>query len=188
MNTNLSRQVFSNKRAVRRRVHLHLHLAGNRPGVKARHETVRVKLAQRKVEQKMPSMRMRETSAHNRQKNTSHNPLLYNAKERKVGSGTVVLVIGISSNSHSSQLITSRWSFHNGRVLSLAWTKDGKHCASGSLDTHVYIWSVDKPMKNIAIKNAGAGSINTVFWLGDSRLASAGADGCVRVWDITFHA
>ncbi|KAF7795659.1 hypothetical protein EIP86_006824 [Pleurotus ostreatoroseus] len=94
--------------------------------------------------------------------------ILYDVKERK--------------------LITSRWSFHSGRVLSLAWTKDGRHCASGSLDTHVYVWSVDKPMRNIAIKNAAAGSINAVFWLGDSKLASAGADGCVRTWDITFHA
>lgn len=86
------------------------------------------------------------------------------------------------------QLITSRWSFHSGRVLSVAWTADGRHCASGSLDTHVYVWSVEKPMRNIAIKNAAAGGVNSVFWLDSSKLASAGADGCVRTWSITFHA
>ena len=83
--------------------------------------------------------------------------------------------------------MTSRWSFHSGRIHALAWTADGRHCASGSLDTHVYVWSVEKPMKNIAIKNAGPGGVNAVFWLKDGELAGAGADGCVRVWNVTFH-
>ena len=85
------------------------------------------------------------------------------------------------------QLVTSRWSFHSGRILSLAWTADGQHCASSSLDTHVYVWSVKKPMSHVAIKNAAAGGVNVVFWQTASRLAGAGADGCVRTWDITFH-
>ncbi|KAI8976703.1 WD40 repeat-like protein [Trametes punicea] len=94
--------------------------------------------------------------------------VLYDVKERKT--------------------VTTRWSFHTGRIHSLAWTADGQHCASGSLDTHVYVWSVQKPMKNIAIKNAGPGGVSAVFWLGENDLASAGADGCVRRWSITFHA
>lgn len=84
--------------------------------------------------------------------------------------------------------VTSRWSFHSARINSLAWTADGQHCASGSLDTHVYVWSVQKPMRNIAIKNVGPGGVSAVFWVGDGQLASAGADGCVRTWGITFHA
>lgn len=43
-------------------------------------------------------------------------------------------------------------------------------------------------MKNIEIKNAGPGGVNSVFWLGEGKLASVGADGCIRVWNITFHA
>ncbi|KAF8889596.1 WD40 repeat-like protein [Infundibulicybe gibba] len=92
------------------------------------------------------------------------------------------------------KMITSRWSFHSARVNSLSWSADSLHCASGSLDTHVYIWSVAKPIKNIAIKNAGPGGINTVFWIegkGESgksgQVASAGADGCVHIWDVEFH-
>lgn len=88
----------------------------------------------------------------------------------------------------AGKAITSRWAFHSARIAALAWTADGQHCASGSLDTHVYIWSVQKPMKNIAIKNAAAGGVSTVFWLGEKELASAGADGCVRRWSVTFHA
>ena len=51
-------------------------------------------------------------------------------------------------------------------------------------------------MKKIAILNAQVGGANTVLWLGDGKsesaktgkLASAGADGCVRLWEVTFHA
>ncbi|KAI0716528.1 WD40 repeat-like protein [Earliella scabrosa] len=98
-------------------------------------------------------------------------------------SGKIVLY-----NVAERKTVTTRWSFHSGRIHSLAWTADGQHCASGSLDTHVYIWSVAKPMKNIAIKNAGPGGVHAVFWLKDNEVASAGADGCVRVWNVTFHA
>ncbi|KAJ7599387.1 WD40-repeat-containing domain protein [Mycena floridula] len=85
-------------------------------------------------------------------------------------------------------LVTSRWSFHSARVNSLSWTADSAHCASGSLDTAVYVWSVAKPLKNIALKNVGPGGVNGVLWVGSNKLVSAGADGCARLWDITFHA
>ncbi|KAJ7461763.1 WD40 repeat-like protein [Mycena galericulata] len=91
------------------------------------------------------------------------------------------------------KMITARWSFHSARVNSLSWTSDSQHCASGSLDTHVYVWSVANPSRNIALKNAGPGGVNTVLWVGgggagkSGTLASAGADGCVRVWEVVFH-
>ncbi|KAI9507289.1 WD40 repeat-like protein [Russula earlei] len=90
--------------------------------------------------------------------------------------------------------ITSRWSFHSARVNALSWTADSQHCASGALDTHVYVWSVRKPLKNIAIKNAVPGGVNGVLWLSDARaeegggrLAGTGADAAVKVWQVTFH-
>ncbi|KAH9855356.1 WD40 repeat-like protein [Lenzites betulinus] len=98
-------------------------------------------------------------------------------------SGKIVLFDPVAGKA-----ITSRWAFHSARIAALAWTADGQHCASGSLDTHVYVWSVQKPVKNIAIKNAAAGGVSTVFWLGEKELASAGADACVRRWNVTFHA
>ncbi|KAF8921185.1 WD40 repeat-like protein [Mucidula mucida] len=85
----------------------------------------------------------------------------------------------------AKSLITSRWSFHTARVNSISWTSDSKHCASGSLDTHVYIWSVEKPMKNIALKNVGPGGVNSVLW---GKVVSAGADACVRLFEVKFHA
>ncbi|KAF8587064.1 WD40 repeat-like protein [Ramaria rubella] len=83
----------------------------------------------------------------------------------------------------------SRWTFHSSRIHSLAWTTDGAHIASGSLDTHVYIWSLAKPVKNIAIKNAGPGGVWGVRWVPgtEGKLLSASADGAVRMWAVTFH-
>jgi WD40 repeat protein len=85
-------------------------------------------------------------------------------------------------------LVTSRWAYHTAKVNSLQFTADGQHCASGSLDTHVYVWSVARPLKSIAIKNAGPGGVNAVLWIGGTKLATAGADGSMRTWDVTFHA
>ncbi|KAJ7666038.1 WD40 repeat-like protein [Mycena polygramma] len=90
------------------------------------------------------------------------------------------------------KVITTRWSIHAARVNSLSWTSDSKHCASGSLDTHVYVFSVANLTKNIALKNAGPGGVNAVMWLdtgaGQSgTLASAGADGCTRIWEVVFY-
>ena len=50
-------------------------------------------------------------------------------------------------------------------------------------------------MKKIAILNAQIGGANAVLWLEadksesakSGKLASTGADGCVRLWEVTFH-
>jgi len=85
------------------------------------------------------------------------------------------------------KLVTGRWTFHSARINSLAWTADGKHIASGSLDTHVYIWSVDNPGRNIALKNTVPGGVSFVAWLDGTTLAAGGADACIRKFSITFH-
>ncbi len=90
------------------------------------------------------------------------------------------------------QLLSSRWSQHTGRIYSLSWTSDSAHLASGSLDTHVYVWRVAKFSDSIGIRNAGPGGINGVLWLDGGkgptgRLASTGFDGVVRVWEVKFN-
>ncbi|KAH8113894.1 WD40 repeat-like protein [Phellopilus nigrolimitatus] len=86
--------------------------------------------------------------------------------------------------------VESRWAHHTSRITALAWTSAGTHIASGSLDTHVFVWSVAAPARNVAIRHAGPGGVNGVAWLeadagaGKAKLASAGADGCVRVWEV----
>jgi len=103
-------------------------------------------------------------------------------------SGKIILF-----DAQEKKLLSSRWAHHSARINSFSWTADSAHLASGSLDTHVYVWSVAKLMKNIAIRNAGPGGINGVLWLDGGkgptgRLASTGFDGVVRLWEVKFHA
>ncbi|KAN0060373.1 WD40 repeat-like protein [Thecaphora frezii] len=87
----------------------------------------------------------------------------------------------------SLSLKSSQWVFHSARINSIRFSPDGSHAVSGSLDTHVYVWSVKKPMKNIAIKNAHANGVNAVVWIDDATVASAGADGCIRTFAVKRH-
>lgn len=82
----------------------------------------------------------------------------------------------------------NQWVFHTARINALSFSPDGTHAVSASLDTNVYVWSTLRPMKSIAIKNAFAGGAHGACWLDDNRIASAGADGTVKVHAITRHA
>ncbi|KAI8823957.1 WD40-repeat-containing domain protein [Fimicolochytrium jonesii] len=92
----------------------------------------------------------------------------------------------------SHQVKLHQWVFHSGRITSISWSSDSKHAVSGSLDTNVEVWSVDKPMKHIAIKNAHLEGVSGAVFVGEtsggkSRLATAGADGFVKLWDVVHH-
>lgn len=45
------------------------------------------------------------------------------------------------------------WGFHNAKVNCVAWSPDSSLVASGSLDTNIIVWSIDKPAKHIIIKS-----------------------------------
>ncbi len=76
------------------------------------------------------------------------------------------------------------WVFHNARVTSLAWSSDSKFIVSGALDSHVYVWNVAEPSKHIAIKTANRGGVNSVLWVDNNTVASAGLDCAVKTWTI----
>jgi len=99
-------------------------------------------------------------------------------------SGKILL---LDATSASFEVKTSRWAYHTGRILGLAWSPGGAHVASAALDTHVYVWSVAAPIKKVAIKNAHPGGATSVAWIDDATLVSAGADGTIRHHAVT-HA
>eukprot|EP00842_Homolaphlyctis_polyrhiza_P005756 jgi/Hompol1/6181/HPOL_002220-RA len=78
-----------------------------------------------------------------------------------------------------------QWVFHTARVNSIAWSPDGLHAVSGSLDTNVEVWSVEKPMKHISIKGAHQDSVNGAVFIDDSTIASVGQDAQVKIWSLT---
>jgi len=80
----------------------------------------------------------------------------------------------------------NQWVFHNARVNSISWSEDGLHAVSTSLDTAVIVWSIEKPMKKIQIKNAHQENSTDAIFLNNKTIASVGKDACMRSWDLTF--
>ncbi|KAG0684419.1 WD40 repeat-like protein [Pichia californica] len=83
-------------------------------------------------------------------------------------------------------LITSRWAFHTSKINSIKWSPNGLYCLSGSLDTNIFIYSVEKPSRNIKFLNAHKEGVNCVEWLDENTIVSAGSDSCIKYWDVKY--
>ncbi|KAI0479657.1 WD40-repeat-containing domain protein [Xylaria cf. heliscus] len=83
------------------------------------------------------------------------------------------------------QLVTDRWSAHNGRVTSIAWNNAGTQAVSGALDTHIYVWSLAKPGSRVNVLNAHKDGVNGVAWVGENKIATTGGDAAVKIWNVS---
>ncbi|XP_073000354.1 actin-interacting protein 1-2-like [Typha latifolia] len=73
--------------------------------------------------------------------------------------------------------------YHTARINCLAWSPDSRLIATGSLDTCVIVYELDKPASSrITIKGAHLGGVYGLAFVDDNSLVSAGEDACVRVW------
>jgi WD repeat-containing protein 1 (actin-interacting protein 1) len=77
--------------------------------------------------------------------------------------------------------VTERWSAHNARITSIAWDPTGEWAVSGSLDTHVYVWSVADPGKRIKAMNTHKEGVSGVAWE-KGKILTTGADATVKTW------
>ena len=70
---------------------------------------------------------------------------------------------------------------HGGPVRALAISPDGKEAVSGSFDTSVIRWSL---ARNVALQvmRFHEGAVNSVAYLNDGRIATAGEDGHIALW------
>ncbi|KAF4977828.1 hypothetical protein FZEAL_5671 [Fusarium zealandicum] len=86
----------------------------------------------------------------------------------------------------SWEVVADRWSAHTARVTSIAWDDTGAYAASGSLDTNVFVWCLEKKNQGKRIKaaNAHKDGVNGVAWVEGGRLASAGGDANVKIWNV----
>ncbi|KAF4497002.1 stress p66 [Fusarium agapanthi] len=86
----------------------------------------------------------------------------------------------------SWELVADRWSAHTARVTAIAWDDTGAYAASGSLDTNVFIWCLEKRNQGKRIKaaNAHKDGVNGVAWVEGGRVASAGGDANVKIWKV----
>ncbi|KJZ78223.1 hypothetical protein HIM_02261 [Hirsutella minnesotensis 3608] len=83
------------------------------------------------------------------------------------------------------EVVSDRWSAHTARVTCISWDDSGAYAASGSLDTHVFVWCLDKKNQGKRIKaaNAHKDGVNGICWLQKTKLASAGGDATVKLWE-----
>lgn len=113
-----------------------------------------------------------------------------------------------------TQKRTDKWTHHTARITSLAFsaspgptatqtTEPSTHLASTSLDTHVYVYTLQSPFSRyvhvpgatpmggavVSWLPAGEGDVNAsgkTDGKGKGRVVSGGADGCVKVWEVTL--
>lgn len=93
-----------------------------------------------------------------------------------------IIVYAVSTSDATE--VTDRWSAHTARVGCIAWSPDGKFAASGGIDTHVHVWSVEDPGKRIKFANAHKDLVAGVGWVDSCTLLSAGGDAAVRRWKV----
>ncbi|KAL8137961.1 hypothetical protein V2J09_003962, partial [Rumex salicifolius] len=76
--------------------------------------------------------------------------------------------------------------YHTARINCLAWSPDSTMVATGSLDTNVLVYEIDKPASaRMTIKGAHLGGVYGVAFIEDCNVVSSGEDGCVRLWTLT---
>ncbi|SCV00345.1 LAMI_0G04412g1_1 [Lachancea mirantina] len=93
----------------------------------------------------------------------------------------------------SKTVKTTRWSFHTGRINSMAWRpvtgidEEEDYVATASLDTNLFVYSVKRPMKIIKQLNVHKDGISATAWSDQRHLFSAGADACIKEWEFDLN-
>ena len=88
---------------------------------------------------------------------------------------------------------TSRWAFHTSKINSMCWrptadnNEEETHLATGSLDTNICVYSVERPMRVIKYMNAHKDGVNVVAWKDADTLTTAGTDGCINTWKVAIE-
>ncbi|OAY77862.1 66 kDa stress protein [Ananas comosus] len=76
--------------------------------------------------------------------------------------------------------------YHTARINCVAWCPDSRLIATGSLDTSVIVYEVDKPASTrITIKGAHLGGVYGLSFVDENSVVSAGEDACIRMWRLT---
>ncbi|XP_011084432.1 actin-interacting protein 1-2 [Sesamum indicum] len=76
--------------------------------------------------------------------------------------------------------------FHTARINCLAWSPNSSMVATGSLDTCVIVYEVEKPAASrMTIKGAHLGGVYGLAFIDDDSVVSSGEDACIRLWKVT---
>ncbi|EYU40219.1 hypothetical protein ABFS82_04G134400 [Erythranthe guttata] len=76
--------------------------------------------------------------------------------------------------------------YHTARINCLAWSPNSSMVGTGSLDTCVIVYEVEKPASSrTTIKGAHLGGVYGLVFTDDETVVSSGEDACIRLWKIT---
>lgn len=74
---------------------------------------------------------------------------------------------------------------HEGAILCVAFSPDGRTCATGGDDRVIRLWDVALGALRYRLDAAHTGAITALHFTPQSRLVSAGRDNALRVWSLT---
>jgi WD40 repeat protein len=86
----------------------------------------------------------------------------------------------------TKKIVIDEWCHHTAKVNSLAFSPDSEHLASAGLDRMVIVWNFKEPTKRITIKDAHHGGVNSVLFVDDNTVLSAGQDCSLKTWTLTY--
>jgi len=78
--------------------------------------------------------------------------------------------------------VRQKWVFHTSTITALAFSPDSAYLASGSVDTHIYVWNPAAHGKKSKIAFAHKGGVTSLDWASPTEIVSCGGDRCVRRW------
>jgi WD repeat-containing protein 1 (actin-interacting protein 1) len=81
--------------------------------------------------------------------------------------------------------IKSKWCFHSGAIVTMAWSPDGSMLVSGGVDDEMYLWNLASPMKKEQVRYVHGGVVKSVAWASDEVVISTGGESSVTTWDLT---
>jgi len=82
--------------------------------------------------------------------------------------------------------ISSNWVYHTSKIMSVAWSPDSAHLASGSVDSAVIVWSISDPAKRIHLKLSHTGGVRGVVFTNNTTVVSVGEDCCMKSWTLNY--
>ncbi|XP_010879104.2 WD repeat-containing protein 1 [Esox lucius] len=76
---------------------------------------------------------------------------------------------------------------HHAKVVTLAWSPDNEHFASGGMDMMVYVWTVNDPDKRLKIPDAHRlHHVSGLAWIDANTLVTTSHDASVKQWTLKY--
>ncbi|KAK5608927.1 WD repeat-containing protein 1 [Crenichthys baileyi] len=76
---------------------------------------------------------------------------------------------------------------HHAKPVSLAWSPDNEHIATGGMDMMVYIWTIGDADKRIKLPDAHRlHHVSSLAWIDAHTLVTTSHDASVKQWTITY--